>query len=266
MKLFGKVMLIAGCVVLLSGGAAASDVRLAGILDPVVVDANASFISLNLDEPEEPAASGEKAEKKGEWGGFGAPMIHYLTLDMGPLDPMTDDRGIDRFDQGMILVGGIGGLINKNFRFGGFGFGGDQDVADRDAAGERISAEMSISGGGLFFEFNNTLSPDYGVLMGTYLGAGNIELEASGPDLSLIPEREDWDGDASVFMAYPYLGFWAAPTDWMWVQLDAGYLYFDFEVSGSEAENDMGVEMIDDGMTGGFMAGLKINFGHNPNR
>lgn len=236
------------------------------------------ILSMNLDgateapappapaAPASPAAPGkpEKGKSQGskEWGGFGGPLVQYLWLDLSPLDPMTRDRGIDAFDNNIVMVGAMGGVIHKDFRFGGFGFGGSLESADR-VAGHRRSADVSLGGGGLFFEYNHNVSSNLGVSLGLMVGAGGMQLKASGPDLG--PEGE-WSADGSFGLVYPYLGCWYAPTPWLWLELGGGYLYFQMDTDRDRYENDLGVEMVDDDLTGGWQAGIKINFGFNPNR
>lgn len=204
------------------------------------------------------------------FGGYGGPMIYYMNLDLSPLDPMTEDLHMDSFEEDMLLIGGFGGMIYKDFRLGGFGFGNSQDTSGRDDLGNRHSAELSYGGGGIFMEYNHTLSPNFGLAGGAMLGAGRMSLEASGTDA--VNGDWDWDADESFFMGNPYLAFWVAPTKWMWIQLDAGYLFFEMDTSGSKFENDSintvsgdPYEMVDDDLGGGFQAALKINFGYNPN-
>jgi|GEM_PF-6021935 len=257
-----KAMLLAATVlltvVLLSSAGWSRDLRLAERFDSdLVVGEKTSPVRIKLEGPEE-----KGLDLSSEWGGYGGPMLYYLTLDLSPLDPMTDDRGVDNFDEGMLLVGGFGGFIYKDFRFGGIGFGNSWETSDRDNLDNRYSADMSLGGGGIFIEYNNTMSSNMGLAAGTMLGAGSMTLEASGPDLG--PDKE-WDAEESFFMAYPYVGVWMAPVKWMWIELDAGYLFFEMDTGGSEFENDLGVEMVDGDFGGGFQAALKLNFGHNPN-
>jgi len=241
---------------------AQENVDLARGADRVMTGGKDSFISITFDEPE-PAAAKEEEEDKGSgsWGGFGGAMIQYLPLDLSPLDPMTEDRRIDVFRSDLLLIGGQGGLIYQNFRFGGFGFGNSWDTAD-DVAGKRRSADMTMGGGGVFLELNNNLSSNAGLAIGTLLGAGSISLKASGNDLG---GNGKWSANRSFFMAYPYVGFWLAPTQWMWLQANAGYMYFNMDTGGDEFENKLGVEMVDGDIIGGFAANLTLNFGWNPN-
>jgi len=255
MKRFAIVVLLVFTAGMLAVGASAGEVTLTGMFDEPVVSGSAE-IGVPLGD------DGEKGP--GHWGGFGGPMVHYVQLDLSATEPMTEDRGLSGFNDELYLIGGLGGLIYKDFRFGGFGFGNSWEESGRDALGNRLSAEMSFGGGGVFFEYNTTLNRWAGFLAGSYLGAGGFDFEASGPDMDLLGVDDDWSADGSVFMAYPYLGLWLAPTEWMWVQLDAGYLYFQLDTGGSEFENDFDIEMIDDDLMGGFQAGAKLLFGYNP--
>ena len=266
MKLIGKiVMVLALAALLMPGAARAAGVDLGHAFDRVVVNSSdRSLISVKFEEPAEKQETPKEKKHanldlKG-WGGFGGPMVQWLNFDLQVLDPMTDKRGLDSFDNDMILVGGLGGGIKNNFRFGGWGAGNGQDVADR-VAGHRRSAKMTMGGGGFFLEYNPALSSSVGLALGAMLGAGGIQLEASGPDLG---PKGEWDADGAFAMAYPYAGLWVAPVKWMWVELDAGYLYFKMDTSGSGFDNDLGKDMVEDDITGGFQAALKVNFGYNP--
>ncbi len=218
-------------------------------------------ISIQLGEYFGGGKDKDKSEShNNEWGGFGGPMVQYLTLDLSALDPMTDDRGIGDFDENITMIGGTGGMIHNNFRFGGFGMAGYQDESDLVAL-DRRKASMSLGGGGLFFESHHFLNDNAGLLAGFLLGAGNIELEAKGADMG--PD-EKWKVNESFLMFCPYVGIWYAPIDWMWIELDAGYQIFDIDTSDSDFRNDLGVKMVDGDIAGGFQAGLKINFGWYP--
>jgi len=256
MKFKAGLAMFVACA-LVAGGAFAGEVSLQGLFDREVISEDASLVRLSYQdqEPEQ-----KKDKGPGDWGGFGGPMLTYFTMDLSALDPMTDDRGVDEFNDQFILIGGLGGVIYKDFRFGGFGFGNEQDTSGR-VLGERRSAEMSFGGGGLFFELNHAFNPNFGLLAGAMVGAGTIDLEASGDDLGL---DEKWDADGNFFMWYPYAGFWVAPTSWMWVQIDGGALLFDMDTGGSEFENDLNVDMVDDNLAGGMQVCLKLNFGYNP--
>jgi hypothetical protein len=173
---------------------------------------------------------------------------------------MTDDRKIDQFPAGQFLIGGKGGLIYKDFRFGGFGFGNSWEKANT-VGGKWRNAEYSLGGGGLFLEYNHAFNSNMGLALGAMLGAGNMTFSAKGNDLGI---NREWDTSQSFFMAYPYLGIWGGATKWSWIQLDAGWLFFDLDHSRHGFENKLGTEMVDDNLRGGFMLGLEINFGYNP--
>jgi len=260
MKVVKSLLVVCFVMALMAGTA---DARIS--LDRAVVS-NSDDVSIRLIQDEEMSLE-SKIESKipvelENFGGFGGPMLQYIQLDLDTFAPMTDDRGIDEFESQMLLIGGLGGVIYKDFRFGGFGFGNGQETSGRDALGNRRSAEISMGGGGVFLEYNPAFNSRMGLALGSLIGAGGMDLEASGDDLG--PDG-DWNAQAGFFMAYPYLGVWAAPVEWMWVQVDAGYLYYNIDSDEDEFENDLGVEMIDGDITGGFSASLKLNFGYNPN-
>jgi hypothetical protein len=211
-------------------------------------------------DPVAPAApAAEEPKKKHELpeglGGYGGPMISYLWMDLSPLEPMTKDRGLRGFDNGMLLIGGSGGVIKDNFFFGAFGFYGSQ-VINGHVAGEFADAEIALGGGGLIFELNSGKGKT-GMAAGAMLGAGGIMLEADGVDLG--PDGE-WNAGSGVGIAYPYLGFWFAPTDWMFVQGDIGYMFFELDATGGTYWSK-GTDMVDGQLVGGYMTNLKINFG-----
>ncbi len=250
--------LMAAFALMLPAGAWAGPGRIGQAFDRVMVGGDdGPQVSVRFDEPADkkaPAASKD-------WGGFGAPLLMYFQLNKSPLEPMTSDRKIDNFDSGLILIGGVGGFIHNDFRMGGFGFGWHDEVSGR-VGGEHRRAEMTLGGGGLFLEYNHAFNQYFGLDAGAMLGAGGLSLKATGPDLG--PGKE-WSENRTVFLAYPYLGAWAAPVKFFWVELDAGYLYFDLATSGSNFKNELGVRMVDPDLTGGFAASLKLNFGYNPN-
>lgn len=216
-------------------------------------------------------ANSKKHEKKlpkygfcrDEWGGYGGPMFNYLNIDLSSLHPMDKDRGIGDINGNMILYGGLGGWIYKDFRFGGFGFGGSSDSRGT-VSGAKRSAEFSIGGGGVFGEYNYTVNRYLGLLVGGMVGAGGIGLDAEGADLGPTGK---WSGSGAFFLGYPYGGVWLSPVKWMWVQLNAGYLFCNTDTSGTGFTNkNTGVHMTHGDIDGGFMAGVQFLFGRNPNR
>ena len=196
----------------------------------------------------------KKVELPADLGGYGGPMISYLWLDLTPTKPMTDKRGLDEFANGMFFYGGSGGVIKGNFFFGGFGFGGSQRVDDT-VKGDSRSAEIDMGGGGLIIEANSGKGKA-GVVAGAMLGAGGISLSAKGDDLG-----GDWNASSGVGLAYPYLGVWFAPTDWMFVQLDGGWMFFKLDATGGTYWSDNHKDMVDGQIMGGPQVNLKLNFG-----
>ena len=252
---------------LLVAAAAARAAEVGGRLDRALLVGGGdkkSAVSIRLSGPEEKKEKKEKDENKAPsaWGGGGGPMLMYLTLDLSAFDPMTKDRGIDNFDNGLYLIGGKGGLIYQDFRFGGFGFGNSWEKS-HPVAGKFANAEMSLGGGGLYLEFNHPFTSNLGAGIGAMLGAGSMNLSAKGKDLG--PDGK-WHANQSFFIAYPYVCLWGAPVPFMWLQLDAGYLIFDMDTSGSKFKNDLKVKMVDGDINGGFQLALEIDFGYLPQK
>jgi hypothetical protein len=240
-----------------------------GRLDQALVaGGNDSAVSIRLSGPEEKKEGHErKANKENNenkepsgWGGGGGFVLTYLMLDVSALDPMTSDRNIDNFSNGLYLIGGKGGLIYQDFRFGGFGFGNSWEKS-HPIAGKFANAEMSIGGGGVYLEFNHAFSSNLGAGIGAMIGAGSMDLTAHGKDLG--PDGK-WHANESFFMAYPYVCLWGAPMQYFWLQLDAGYLIFNMDTGDSKFKNDLGVKMVDGDLRGGFQLALEINFGYLP--
>jgi len=229
---------------------------------------DATMLAMNM----APAEQNKKAKQekksagcglcKDDWGGFGGPMVNFLNLDLSVLHPMSNDRGIGKINDNMILYGGLGGAIYKSFRFGGFGFGGGSHSGGT-VLGDKREAEFNIGGGGLFGEINYTVNRYFGVQVGGMVGAGGISLEAEGPDMGPTGK---WSANKGVFMGYPYGGIWLAPTKWMWVQANAGYMFAQLDTAGSTFTNkETGVHMTHGNIDGGFGANVLVLFGSNPN-
>lgn len=258
MKIMARLAVFVAAVALMApSGAWAGTGRVAQAFDRVMLGGeDGPQVSVRFDEPK-----AEKAlAKSKDWGGFGGPMVQYFQLNVAPLEPMTRDRKIDNFNNQLILVGGLGGFIYKDFRMGGFGFGYHDETTGRVLADHR-RAEMDFGGGGLLFEYSHALNPNIGLLMGAMLGAGSFDFKATGLDMGA---GKEWSEDGNVFLAYPYLGVWLEPVSFFWVQLDAGYLFFDLDTGGANWDNQLGMDMTDGNLSGGFQASLKFNFGYNP--
>ncbi len=211
---------------------------------------------LNEPEPSMPKTGGN-------WGGFGGPMVAYLDVDLSCFDPVSEYPGTEGLKDGMALVGGFGGAVYKNFKFGGFGFGGNTAVS---GAGLNSNREvlLTIGGGGVFLEYDYPVSGRLGVLAGAWLGAGRLSLNVKGLDSPPIDSRvAKWTANGPFFMAEPYLGGRFNFTDWFWLQLDLGYLYLDLD-SSDFTNYGLGMDMADDDVNGAFQATLKIVYGFDP--
>jgi len=208
----------------------------------------------------------ESAPEPGKWGGYGGPMVNYLWLDMSALDPMTDDRGLDSFDDGLLTIGGMGGFVYSPIEYpgwiyvGGMGFGGSQSRSE-DVGGNDRDADVSFGGGGVFIEYHYPISAKADISAGVMAGAGALTLSAEGDDI-LSGGDDSWDGSSSFFMACPYAGFAYNPLKWLRLEVTGGYLYFESDISGSDFEIDStGMEMTDGDIVGGPQVSLRALFG-----
>ena len=230
---------------------------------------DATLLAMNLDKHDcKDCKDGDKKKDKEtdaklkDFGGFGGPGVTYLNLDLSVLHPMAQDRGIKAFDDSMFLYTGLGGVIYKNFRFGGFGFGGGNST-EGSVGGHARHAHINMGGGGILGELNYTVNRYFGVQVGGMVGAGGMSLQAEGPDMGPTGK---WSANKGVFMGYPYGGIWLAPTKWMWVQGNVGYMFTGLDTGGSTFTNkETGVHMTHGNIDGGLAANVLVLFGSNPN-
>ncbi len=226
------------------------------------------------DEDEALEGAPPKPEKETKWGYFVGPMFFLLNSDFSNLDPMTGDRGINSFSDNTFLWGVYGGAIRGSYRFGGFYLTGYQ--ADNELILNRTRrAEIDYMGYGGFFEYSHEYMTykrknypahvpymRYGYIMGLMASTGTMDFLAEGPDMG---ESNQWSASAPIQTAYPYVGLWLSPYDWLWLQIDVGYLMFFMDVSGDEFVNDAGTRMVTDEFGDGVQIGLRFTFGENPN-
>jgi hypothetical protein len=225
------------------------------------------------------------------YGFFVGPMVQFLNMDLGILDPMTANRHLTAFSDQMFLVGMTGGVIHGHGRYGAFFLYGDQQRRRRVDNKVR-TAEMLFQGGGLVAEYSREYkSPRereylnyvpyvrFGYIFGGMFGIGQLNLTAQGHDLGKLSEVQNstgngthlaskgttWALNQTTMIAFPYVGVWVSPYDWLWIELDLGYLYFTFDDSGSKTRADNGKKMVNGAFKGGPQIGLKILFGENPN-
>ncbi len=192
-------------------------------------------------------------------GGFGGAFAGYMWIDLSPLDKLTEDRGIDEFDNFLMPIGGMGGMIYKDFRFGGYGFATIKQFTKDEVNGEDLSAEITTGGGGLLLEYNHALNNNFGILAGTMLGAIGVTIAAHGADLG---GDEEWSETKGTYMALPYAGVWIAPVKYFWIQLTGGYLFFNLDDDEFKFHD---LEVLDGDLQGGWQANLNLLFGYNPN-
>lgn len=201
-------------------------------------------------------------------GWFVGPMIWKLYLDLSTLDPMTVDRGLDGFQDDPFVIGIMGGLIRNNWRFGGLFVTGAQahyKVIDNVTAGARISLDAF----GVFVDYEREYKSArakkyysripylrYGWLVGGIAAHGQLGLEGEGKDTG------NWSESTTLNIFNPYLGLWVSPFDWLWAQVELGYIFIMMEDMQFESN---GVPLTDGPIGGGPQLGFKLVFGSNPN-
>jgi len=226
-------------------------------------------------EKEKPAVSfrlwGEELRSElaaRNWGGWGGPLVAYLNLDLGALDPMTDDRGVPRFEENLFMVGGLGGAAYRPpdqkgwWYFGGMGFGMNQDESDK-VAGQDRRAEMSLGGGGVFLEYHYPFGARVEGALGCLLGAGSLTLKAEGDDIGPVDDDE-WSENESFALYYPYGGVSVGVTKWMKLEAMAGYMFMQADLSGADYMADTGLDLTDGDVLGGPQYMVRIIFGFGP--
>jgi len=202
------------------------------------------------------------------FGGGGGPLVSYLSLDLSGLDPMTHDRGLDRFDSNMLLIGGLGGFSyhppdSPGWWFiGGMGFGVEQSVSDR-IEGDHRRAKLTLGGGGVFCEYHHPVTSRLDLALGAMMGAGSITLTAKGDDLGI--DSGDWSASETFFIGYPYAGLGYQPLPWLRLELAAGWMFMTAGLKGSDfVVKDSNLKMTDSGIDGGFQLMVKAVFGLRP--
>lgn len=218
-------------------------------------------VSIRLGKDEE-----DEEGPRARWGGWGGPLVSYLTLDLSALEPMTDDRWVDDFSENMVLAGGIGAVAYSPpnseawWLFGGMGFGGGQSESVRVVSQTR-KAKIDLAGGGLFAEYHYPAITRLDLALGALVGGGSITLEAEGDDLGLIDD-DDWKETQSFALAYPYAGVSVEVFKWMRVEGTAGYLFMEADLGGADfVIDDSDMDMTDGNVTGGPQYMLRLVFG-----
>ncbi len=243
----GSLLLVA--TVLFSAPASAG-VALDSKLDPAIVgDGGGHFSRLDMGDGDLNFGG------FGGSGGFGGPTFTAITIDWEAFDPMTRGRGMGGFDQNIVLFGGMGGAIIDELRFGGFGWGHSQE---KSAEGRFSKLEMGA--GGFFAEWNPDLSPNVGLALGSQFGWGALEVQAGGADIGRTVSES-----TPFFMAYPYLGFWTGPADWVWFKFDVGYMFMAMDIDENAMRTPAGYHLTNGDPDGGVAVNMQVHFGHNPN-
>jgi hypothetical protein len=222
----------------------------------------------------------------GDFGWFVGTAIVTLRMNMRVFDPMTDDRDIPAFTDRVVLAGPMGGMIYKDLRVGLMLIGGYQQQSDL-VLNKRSNAFINYTGFSGFIEYSKMIERRYprrvpylrvGYLVGLNVGTGELTLQASGLDLdsdylsylagdttAVIDERK-WDVKETIPFYNPYVGVWLSPFDWLWFQIETGWMMPMWDTEDPKYELDSGYRMVDgDVMGGGLQIGIKIIVGNNPN-
>jgi hypothetical protein len=297
----GRLMVSVALALAVAAGATRAEVRLGLAYDRELL-AEGSRVSLSALIP--PATDKRPADEELPlpWGWFMGPMFQLLYNDMSVFNPMTKDRQLKAFSQQMFLYGITVGLINGDWRGGLCLLYGEQNRSKR-VLNKIRDARIEFLGVGAILERSEEYKslrqreyPAYvpyirwGYIGGVMAGMGRLYLMASGHDLAgaaaevdpddygkpnyrdpdtsnntlSSPERT-WEVAPMVMILYPYLGVWSSPYNWLWVELDVGYLFVSFDTSGKDMFAKNGVKMVSDKFEGGFQTQVKIVFGQNPN-
>ena len=213
---------------------------------------------------------GEPAESKTGW--FVGPLLWKVSLDLSALDPMTVNRKVSALEDNPYIIGAMGGVIRDNWRFGGLYVTGVQSSWSM-VAGDWRGARIKIDAFGVFVDYDRELKTArdkkyynrvpylrYGYLGGAILAYGQLGLEADGPDLG---HPEKWSNTQGIGIVNPYVGLWISPFDWVWAQLEVGYILI--LMQDQQLTNDDGDLMVNGAIGGGPHIGVKLVFGSNPN-
>jgi len=286
-------------LVAMAAGAAAGEVRLDRDWGRELLEGSGRVDSARFLPPEDDKRPTDE-ELPVPWGWYLGPVFQLISTNMSALDPMTGDRRLDSFSNQMFLYGLTVGAIHGNLRAGLALLFGEQSRSRR-VANKIRDARIEFLGAVLVGEYSREYKirrereypafiphVRFGYIGGVMLGMGRLSLSASGHDLngsyietnpagsgsdnyrdpsnnSLSAPNTSWESSQTVTILYPYIGTWVSPYDWLWLELDLGYLYFSFDAGNSDLITDNGRSMVADNFSGGPQLQFKILFGNNPN-
>ncbi|HUT55353.1 MAG TPA: hypothetical protein VM658_18330 [bacterium] len=213
----------------------------------------------------------ERPERKrrADVGWFMGLSVLTMQLDMSIFDPMTQDRKVESFSERGMLSGPMGGIIYRDLRVGALMLSGYQHHSEL-VQNKRRNAFISFTGFAGFMEYNHMIERRYprrvpylrvGYLVGVLGGSGDLTLSVSGQD---VPKKR-WEASQSIPFADAYAGVWLSPFDWLWFQLDLGYIMPFWDTADPKFKNAAGKKMVDGQMASGLAFGFKIIVGKNPN-
>lgn len=130
--------------------------------------------------PQEEGPIPPKRTRSVKVGAFGGFTPGWLFLDVKPINEFLEPaKGAGLKDDGVLLAGGAGAayiMIVPNLRVGGMGMGGSIKSTSLDAFGVRRDAELSVSFGGVTFEYVIPVVERLDLSVGTMIGGGGIDL------------------------------------------------------------------------------------------
>lgn len=192
-----------------------------------------------------PAAQAERFS----FSGGGGPLLNFTTPDLAFVNDQTArfTPGYDKLENFIPLYGGFGyGEVARNFKLGGFGFGGalisSGTFPHPSQAGVRIRQDVAVSlgGGGLYTEYEAVHWADrFEGALGLGIGFGGVDVRidqinaiARWDDLwgSLNPDsladRNTFAIEMSrgFFMLHPEIGVKYFITSFMALEIRGGYM------------------------------------------
>jgi len=159
------------------------------------------------------------------FGGGGGPMPTLVFLQLEDLNGALTRAGYPQVDQVLFATGGGGywGALD-GIRIGGFGVGGD-NVSELESR----SASFDMEYGGMMVEKAVQAEENFTVVLGTMLGAGNLNLRlidglpltfdeaVSHPFISSITKE--------FYAVQLYAAFEFKPSSRMWARFQLGFLW-----------------------------------------
>ncbi|MCF7740865.1 MAG: hypothetical protein K9N00_03625 [Candidatus Marinimicrobia bacterium] len=173
-------------------------------------------------------------------GGAGGMEIGYLPIELDEIDQQLAQINLPGLPDHIYLVGGGGwGYVGRNFRIGGYGYGGNLNVNNKiDGIAREFDMELSAGGFAVEKAFHPLRATE--LYVGCTIGGG--EIKAKLTRWSDIPSWESvWEGydpakedmpdlstshlSNSFVMVSPNVGIRYNVLDWFAIGANLGYFY-----------------------------------------